>query len=105
MTYEKRKCPPFRLEKKGVKRKIDGSKAYDSLHQTTIIQSTPHYGEREHPLPCLTDVFAEVVVLLLQSNQGCSRLESLYYISYIIPHIVGRLYEINTLCFLVIRRT
>ena len=49
--------------------------------------------EREHPLPCLTDAIAEVVVLLFQPNQGCSRLESLYHISYIIPHIVGRLYE------------
>ena len=55
------------------------------------------YGEREHPLPCLTDAIAEVVVLLFQPNQGCSRLESLYYISYIIPHIVGRLYEIITI--------
>ena len=57
----------------------------------------PVYREREHPLPCLTDVIVEVVVLLFQSNQGCSRLESLYYISNIIPHIVGRLYEIITL--------
>lgn len=48
-------------------------------------------------MPCLTDANAEVVVLLLQPNQGCSRLESLYYISNIIPHIVGRLYEIITL--------
>lgn len=45
-------------------------------------------------MPCLTDANAEVVVLLLQPNQGCSRLESLYYISNIIPHIVGRLYEL-----------
>ena len=34
-----------------------------------------------------------MLVLLLQPNQGCSRLESLYYISNTIPHIVGRLYE------------
>ena len=35
-------------------------------------------------------LFAEVVVPVSQPIQGCSRLESLYYISYIIPHIVGR---------------
>jgi len=65
---------------------IEGSKAYDSLHQTTIIQSTPIKRARTS-WPCLTDVFAEVVVLLPQPNQGCSRLKSLYYISNIY-HIV-----------------
>ena len=54
---------------------------------------SPRPYERKHPLPCLTDVFSEVLILLLQPNQGCSRLESLYYISNTIPHIVGRLYE------------
>ena len=34
-----------------------------------------------------------MLVLLLQPNQGCSRLESLYYRSNTISHIVGRLYE------------
>ena len=32
------------------------------------------YLEREHPLPCLTDVFPEVLILVNQSIQGCSRL-------------------------------
>ena len=30
------------------------------------------YREREHPLPRLTDVFAEVLILVSQSSQGCS---------------------------------
>lgn len=34
----------------------------------------PRPYERKHPLPCLTDVFPEVLILLLQPNQGCQRL-------------------------------
>ena len=34
----------------------------------------PRPYERKHPLPCLTDVFPEVLILLPQSNQGCQRL-------------------------------
>jgi len=34
----------------------------------------PRPYERKHPLPCLTDVFSEVLILLLQPNQGCQRL-------------------------------
>ena len=35
---------------------------------------SPRPYERKHPLPCLTDVFPEVLILLLQPNQGCQRL-------------------------------
>ena len=42
------------------------SKAYHSLHQTTIILSTP-FIERKHPTACLTDVFPEFLVLVNQS--------------------------------------
>ena len=39
------------------------------------------YLEREHPLPCLTDVSPEVLILVNQSIQGCSRLSiSLFHI-------------------------
>ena len=34
----------------------------------------PRPYERKHPLPCLADVFPEVLILLLQPNQGCQRL-------------------------------
>lgn len=29
------------------------------------------YVERKHPLPCPTDTFFEVLILILQPNQGC----------------------------------
>ncbi len=32
----------------------------------------------EHPLPCLTDVFPEVLILVSQPNQGCSILGFVY---------------------------
>ncbi len=44
--------------------KIDVTKACDSPRQTTTIQSTPSNEERKHPLPCLTDVYPEVAVLV-----------------------------------------
>ena len=43
-----------------------------------------HLFEREHPLPCLTDVLQEVLILLLQPNQGCSRRNFLYYIVFVL---------------------
>ena len=52
------------------------SKAYDGPHQTTTNQSTPHIVERKHPLPCLTDVILEVVILLPQSSKDVK--DSLY---------------------------
>lgn len=72
--------------------RLMNSRAYDSRIRQQPVCPRP-YKERKHPLPCLTDAIAEVVVLLLQPNQGCLRLESLYNNSYILPHIIGRLYE------------
>ena len=43
------------------------------------------------PLPCLTDVFCEVLILLQQPNQGCSR-RNYFYVVFsvlIIPLIIG----------------
>ena len=51
----------------------------------------PRPYERKHPLPCLTDVFPEVLILLLQPNQGCQRLV-IIPLSFILSFIVVRLH-------------
>lgn len=64
------KKAPFLFLKEGVE-EIEVTKACDSPRQTTTIQSTPLYLEREHPLPCLTDVYPEVAVLVTSLVKGC----------------------------------
>ena len=51
----------------------------------------PRPYERKHPLPCLTDVFPEVLILLPQSNQGCQRLV-IIPLSLVRSFIVARLH-------------
>ena len=54
------------------------------------------YREREHPLPRLTEVFAEVLILVSQSSQGCSY-DS---VSLLLFHILFLFY-----CYSIITRT
>ena len=51
----------------------------------------PRPYERKHPLPCLTDVFPEVLILLLQPYQGCQRLVVIP-LSFILSFIAVRLH-------------
>lgn len=52
---------------------------------------SPRPYERRHPLPCLTDMFSEVLILLLQPNQGCQRLK-IIPLSLVRSFIVVRLH-------------
>ena len=65
------KKPSYRFSKRG-----RGGLVEARLRTAYIRQQSygPRPYERKHPLPCLTDVFPEVLILLLQPNQGCQRL-------------------------------
>ena len=84
------KSPLFVFEKRAWKRlMIPGPSTAASDNNRTV-----HAQVRARTSVALSDwCYCEVLVLVYQPNQGCSRIESLYYISNTIPHIVGRLYE------------
>lgn len=72
MHFVKIEKPSFRSERRawGLM-KARPSTAY--VQRVTTLSPRP-VGEREHPVALLSDVFKEVLVLLSQFSQGCSRL-------------------------------
>jgi len=69
------KKPSFVSRKGGVERLVEARLRTAYIRQQSY---SPRPYERKHPLPCLTDVFPEVLILLLQPNQGCQRLLLLF---------------------------
>ena len=65
------KKPSYHFRKGGVERLVEARLRTAYIRQQSY---GPRPYERKHPLPCLTDVFPEVLILLLQPNQGCQRL-------------------------------
>ena len=61
------------------RRTLNKSSGQDNQSKAFKEAINPHIEERKHPLPCLTDVFPEVLILVNQSRQGCYRL----YVSFI----------------------
>ena len=65
------KKPPFVLKEGRGGLRARPSTAY--VQRVSTLSPRP-LGEREHPEALLSDVFKEVLVLLPQRSQGCSRL-------------------------------
>ena len=66
------KSPHFVVEMRARKR-LRGARLSTAYTRQQSYCPRPRLLRARHPLPCLTDVFGEVLILLQQPNQGCSK--------------------------------